>query len=85
MSLPAHELEAQRALATPSDDIVGAMSEVANNLCETINQQAGGLRVRVKPIEPLALGSLDWVVDAVDRGLECELQDSAGRLFLFAR
>jgi len=87
MSLPEHEIEAQRALATPSDDIVGAMSEVANNLCETINQQAGGggLQVRVKPIEPLLPGSLDWAAKASDRGLACELQDSAGLLFLFAR
>jgi len=86
MSLPEHEIEAQRALAMPSDDIVGAMSEVANNLCETINQQAGGgLQVRVKPIEPLLPGSLDWAAKAADRGLSCELQDSAGLLFLFAR
>lgn len=85
MSLPEHEIEAQRALPTPSDDIVGAMSEVANNLCETINQHAGGLQVRVKPIEPLLPGSLDWAAKVVDRGLACELQDSAGLLFLFAR
>ena len=64
MALPEHEIEAQRALATPSDDIVSAMSEVANNLCETINQHAGGLQVRVKPIEPLAPGSLDWAEKA---------------------
>ncbi len=85
MSLPEHEIEAQRALATPSDDIVGAMSEVANNLCETINQQAGGSRVRVRPIERLLPGSLDWVAKVADRGLSCELQDSAGLLFVFAR
>ncbi|MEI9940214.1 MAG: hypothetical protein WDO69_23600 [Pseudomonadota bacterium] len=85
MSLPEHEIEAQRALPAPSDDIVGAMSEVANNLCETINQQPGGLRVRVKPIEPLLPASLDWVAKVADGGLQCELQDSAGLLFLFAR
>jgi hypothetical protein len=86
MLLPEHEIEAQRALATPSDDILGAMSEVANNLCETINQQANsGLQVRVKPIEPLLRGALDWAAKAGDRGLACELQDNAGLLFLFSR
>lgn len=86
MLLPENEIEAQRALATPSDDILSAMSEVANNLCEAINQRAGGgLQVRVKPIEPLTPGSLDWAARAADRGLSCELQDSAGQLFLFAR
>jgi len=85
MALPPHELEAQRALAAPSEDIVSAMSEVANNLCETINQQPGGLQVRVKPIAELLPGALDWAADVVDRALECELEDSAGRLFLFAR
>ncbi|MEI9950656.1 MAG: hypothetical protein WDO74_17175 [Pseudomonadota bacterium] len=85
MSLPEHEIEAQRALAAPSDDIVGAMSEVANNLCEAINQQPGGLQVRVKPIEPLLPGLLDWVSKVADRGLQCELQESAGLIFLFAR
>ena len=61
------------------------MSEVANNLCETINQQAGGLQVRVKPIERLLPGSLDWAGKAVERSLQCELQASAGVLFVFAR
>lgn len=84
MSLPDHEIEAQRALATPSEDILSAMSEVANNLCEIINRQ-GGVQVRVRPIEPLLPGSLDWAERAADRGLACELQDSAGSLFLFAR
>ncbi|HEX2674017.1 MAG TPA: hypothetical protein VHM25_24240 [Polyangiaceae bacterium] len=86
MLLPESELDAQRALATPSDDILSAMSEVANHLCETVNQRAGGsLQVRVKPIEPLTPGSLEWAERAADRGLACELQDSAGQLFLFAR
>ena len=86
MLLPESEIEAQRALPTPSEDILSAMSEVANNLCETINQQAGGgLQVRVKPIEPLSPGLLDWAERAADRGLCCELQDSAGLLFMFAR
>ena len=86
MSLPEHELEAQRALDTPSEDILGAMSEVSNTLCEAINQQASGaLPVRVRPIEPLSPGSLDWATQANERGLACELQDSAGLLFFFAR
>ncbi len=83
MSLPEQELEPQRALVTPSDDILGAMSEVANNLCETINQQAGsGHQVRVKPIEPLAPGALDWAAKVVDRGLACELRGQRGPVIL---
>lgn len=84
MALPEHELEAQRALGTPSEDVIGAMSEVANNLCETINQSAGTTQVRVKPIEPLAPGLLDWAEKA-GGGLELELSSGLGRLFLFAR
>jgi hypothetical protein len=83
MSLPEHEIEAQRALGTPSEDVIGAMSEVANNLCETINQ-SGRSQVRVKPIEPLAAGSLEWA-DKAGAGLEFELSGGLGRLFLFAR
>jgi hypothetical protein len=83
MSLAEHELEAQRALGAPSEDVISAMSEVANNLCETINQ-SGRLQVRVKPIEPLAPGSLDWAENA-GAGLELELSSGSGRLFLFAR
>ena len=60
------------------------MSEVANNLCETINQEPGNIQVRVKPIEPLASGLLDWAEKAA-QGLELELSDGLGRLFLFAR
>jgi len=86
MLLSESEIEAQRALATPSDDILSAMSEVANNLCGTVNQRGGGsLRVRVKPIEPLLPGALDWAERVAERGLCCELQDGAGLLFLFAR
>jgi hypothetical protein len=83
MSLPLDELEAQRALGTPSEDVIGAMSEVANNLCETINQ-GSHLRVRVKPIELLAPGSVEWA-DRAGAGLELELDAGLGRLFLFAR
>ncbi|MES1176517.1 MAG: hypothetical protein ABUL62_19495 [Myxococcales bacterium] len=83
MSLAAHEIDAQRALGTPSDDVISAMGEVTNNLCETINQ-SGRLQVRVKPIEPLVPGSLDWAEKA-GAGLELELSGGLGRLFLFAR
>ena len=84
MSLPEHEIEAQRSLDAPSEDVLGAMSEVANNLCETINQEPGGIQVRVKPIEKLAPGLLDWAEKA-GQALELELSDGRGRLFLFAR
>jgi hypothetical protein len=82
MSLPELELTAQRTLGTPSEDVLGAMSEVANNLCETINQSSR-LKVRVKPIEPLAMGSLEWA-DKPGASLELELSGGLGRLFLFA-
>lgn len=83
IGLPPHELEEQRGLAAPSEDVVSAMSEVSNNLCEAVNQEPGGCQVRVKPIEPLSPSMLGWV-DA-GRGLELELSSGAGRLFLFAR
>jgi hypothetical protein len=83
MSLPAHEIEAQRAQEMPTQDVIGAMSEVANQLCETINQ-AGSVHVRVKPIELLLPGVLDWTKTA-SSALELELADGFGRLFLFAR
>ena len=84
ISLPEHEIEAQHALEAPNEDVLGAMSEVSNNLCEAINQAAGATQVRVKPIEPLVPGLLDWV-ETSGRGLELELDDGVGRLFLFAR
>jgi hypothetical protein len=84
MALPEHEIEAQRSHQTPSQDVIGAMSEVSNQLCETINQDAKGAHARVKPIEPLVPGLLDWTPKA-SNALELELADGAGRLFLFAR
>jgi hypothetical protein len=84
MALAEHEIEAQRAHQTPSQDVIGAMSEVANQLCETINQDATGAHARIKPIEPLVPGLLDWTNNA-SSALELELADGAGRLFLFAR
>jgi hypothetical protein len=84
MALPEHEIEAQRTHQTPSQDVIGAMSEVSNQLCETINQDAKGAHARVKPIEPLVPGLLDWTKTA-SNALELELADGAGRLFLFAR
>ena len=84
MALPEHEIEAQRSHQTPSQDVIGAMSEVSNQLCETINQDAKGAHARVKPIEPLTPGLLDWTKKA-SNALELELADGAGRLFLFAR
>jgi hypothetical protein len=84
MALPEHEIEAQRTHKTPSQDVIGAMSEVSNQLCETINQDAKGAHARVKPIEPLVPGLLDWTKNA-SSALELELADGFGRLFLFAR
>jgi hypothetical protein len=84
MALPEHEIEAQRSHQTPSQDVIGAMSEVSNQLCETINQDAKGAHARVKPIELLVPGLLDWTKNA-SSALELELSDGTGRLFLFAR
>ena len=84
ISLPEHEVEAQHELDAPSEDVLGAMSEVSNSLCEAINQAAGATQVRVKPIEPLGPGLLDWV-ESSGRGMELELSDGVGRLFLFVR
>jgi len=78
------EIEEQRTTELPSQDVIVAMSEAANQFCETINAEAGGSHVRVKPIEELAPGVLDWT-GAASNALELELSDGAGRLFLFAR
>ena len=85
MLLSAPELDEQRALSVPSDDLISAMGEVLTHLCEAINQQPGSLQVRVKPIEPLVPGSFDWIARVEDRAVQCELQGTPGRLFLFAR
>ncbi len=84
MGLAEHDIEAQRSHEPPSQDVISAMSEVANQLCETINAEAGSAQVRVKPIEVLAPGLLGWT-SAASNALELELADGAGRLFLFAR
>ena len=84
IALPEHEIEEQRSLDSPSEDVIGAMGEVSNSLCEAINQAGGGTQVRAKPIEPLMSGLLDWV-ESSGRGVELELNDGVGRLFLFAR
>ena len=85
ISLSNEELEAQRALGTPSADVLGAMAEVGHALCETVNNN-GGLQVRATPSEPLTPGSLDWAEKAgAESGLELELISGLGRLFLFAR
>ncbi len=84
MSLDQAEVEAQRAAGTPSEDVLGAMSEVANNLSGTINQEPGSVQVRVKPIEPLTPNLLEWA-SSPTRGVELELESDAGRLFLLAR
>ena len=84
IALPEHEIEAQRALEAPSEDVLGAMGEVANSLCEAMNKGSSGPQVRVKPLEPLEPGQLAWV-NASGRGLELELVEGFGRLFVFAR
>ncbi len=84
MALPEHEVEAQRTRVAPTQDVIGAMSEVANQLCETMNQETAGVHVRIKPIEALLPGLLDWT-DTAAAALELELDLGFGRLFLFAR
>lgn len=84
ISLPEHDIEAQRSEMRPSQDVIGATNEVLNQLCETINEEAAGPQVRIKPIEELTPGLLDWTARA-SSALELELADGGGRLFLFAR
>lgn len=83
MLLPA-ELAAQRAAQTPSDDVISAMAEVANILSATFNQQPDALHVRVRPLEPMTPGSLDWT-NAPALAVAFELAGDLGHLFLFAR
>ena len=84
LSLGEAEIEAQRAAHTASEDVIAAMSEVANNLSGAINQEPGKTQVHVTPIEPLAIGLLDWA-KAPSQALCLEVEADAGRLFLLAR
>jgi hypothetical protein len=84
MGLAEAEVEAQRAAAAPSEDVLGAMSEVANNLSGVINQGSRSVHVRVKPIEPLSPDVLEWAMSPAN-GLELALEPNGGCLFLLAR
>jgi hypothetical protein len=84
MMVPGAELEAQRTAKLPSEDVMSAMAEVANNLSATINQQAETLHVRVGPLEAMTDGSLSWVKKAA-LSLGLELAGGMGQLFLFGR
>lgn len=84
MMLPEAEIADQRKAKAPSEDSIAAMSEVANNLSATINQLPDAARVRVKPIQPMTPGLLDWAKNGKYR-LELEVTGGGGRLFLFAR
>jgi hypothetical protein len=84
MSLDKAEVEAQRAAGTPSEDVLGAMSEVANNLSGVINQGSRSVHVRVKPIEPLSPEVLEWAKSRAI-GLGLALEPNGGCLFLLAR
>jgi hypothetical protein len=84
LNLDASEIQAQRAARAPSEDVISAMSEVANNISGTINQDASGTQVRVKPIEPLSPGLLDWA-KAPRQCVGLEVETDGGRLFLLAR
>jgi hypothetical protein len=78
------EIESQRAAQAVSDDVIAAMSEMANHLSGTINQEPGSSRVRVKPIEPLTPGLLDWA-KAPSQAIALEVEADGGRLFLLTR
>jgi len=82
MMLPDEQIKAQCAARAPSEDAIAAMSEVANTLSATVNQQEGAIRVRVRPIQVMTPGSLDWAKTGTHR-MELELA-GAGRLFLFS-
>jgi len=51
---------------------------------DLLNQQPETLHVRVKALEPMTAGSLDWVKKA-PLALGLELAGGMGQLFLFAR
>jgi hypothetical protein len=84
LNLDESEIQAQRAARAPSEDVISAMSEVANNISGTINQESSGTQVRVKPIEPLSSGLLDWA-KAPRQCLGLEVETDGGRLFLLVR
>ena len=84
MMLPEAGIAEQRKAKAPSEDSIAAMSEVANNLSATINQLPDAMRVRVKPIQPMTPGMLDWARTGKYR-LELEVTGGGGRLFLFSR
>jgi hypothetical protein len=84
MMVPPAELADQRSSKTPSEDVLSAMAEVANNLSGTFNEIAGGVHVRVRPLEPMTPGSLDWTKSAA-RASALELSSDLGKLYLFAR
>ena len=83
MMLPPALLDEQRASKLPSEDVLSAMEEVANSLSATINQQPHGLHVRVRPLEPVTPGALDWTKSAT-LATSFELADGFGHLFIFA-
>ena len=84
MMIPPHELDAQRASQQPSEDVMSAMAEVMNNLSATINQVPEALHVRVRALEAMADGNLDWTKTA-PQVMDLELDDGMGHLYLFAR
>jgi len=84
LGLDAAEIEALRAEGAPSRDVLSAMNEVANQLSGTLNQMGSNGQVRVKPIEALASGQLEWT-RAPSQALTLEVEAEGGRLFLLAR
>ncbi|MET0794191.1 MAG: hypothetical protein ABW061_21900 [Polyangiaceae bacterium] len=84
MMLPPQELDEQRKNRTPSQDAIEAMGEVSNNLSATFNQLPDAIRLRVKPIEALSPGALDWVTPEIHK-LQLEVAGGMGNLYLFSR
>jgi hypothetical protein len=83
MMLPDHEVNSQRKSKTPSADTIDAMSEVSNNLSAAFNQLPGAIRLRVKPIEPMAEGSLDWTAKA--HKVQLEIAGGLGFMYFISR
>ena len=84
MMVPPLEIESQRKSKKPSSDAIEAMSEVSNNLSGAFNQVPGAIHLRVKPMEPLAPGSLGWVTAATHQ-LQLEIAGDFGRMYVFSR
>lgn len=84
LGLPKNEIDAQRAALEPSNDVLAALTEVANHLSGTLTGTHGNGEIRATPCEPFASNALAWT-RAVTASVALEVEADGGRLFLVAR